>query len=513
MINILSYPIFKNNLNYCIKTMDIFKIDNWCMTNSLPYIITSIIELIENHGIIDSNNRISRISMNLLELSILSKMTINLEYSKLIQIKKTNKKELVKAQMTEKDQTIWKSGTGYGTNESSSWNIKNYIESNKYKINKYAAIILDILELININLEENIEEIINSCLIEFLLVSLYQNIDLELMEEYHYYYSSMTEVLIKLIDYDKKLLKNYINILDLSYENFKLSLNLYKSETMNKLNDILDLFIDNKKNVLLEDDYINKLQPHLFSMDSSFEVSNGSSDKLIAPKSNIKLLKEINILQKSLPLTVDSSIFVKVSDDNMQMIKALIIPSCDTPYANGCFIFDIFIPPTYPSSPPLFKLLTTANKTVRFNPNLYACGKVCLSLLGTWSGNQSEKWNETSTLLQVLISIQSLIFVEEPFYNEPGYETQYNSSEGNLISNEENIKYRYYTFRWAILENLKNPPKEFEEIIKIHYYYKKDIILEQIDKWSSLSNDKYIYKNEDIEELKMLLSNITLQAN
>jgi len=82
-----------------------------------------------------------------------------------------------------------------------------------------------------------------------------------------------------------------------------------------------------------------------------------------------------------------------------------------------------------------------------------------------------------------------------------------------LDGNEENIKYRYYTFRWAILENLKNPPKEFEEIIKIHYYYKKDIILEQIDKWSSLSNDKYIYKNEDIEELKMLLSNITLQAN
>ena len=46
---------------------------------------------------------------------------------------------------------------------------------------------------------------------------------------------------------------------------------------------------------------------------------------------------------------------------------------------------------------------------MRFNPNLYNCGKVCLSLLGTWAG---PGWNpKTSTLLQVLVSIQSLIMV------------------------------------------------------------------------------------------------------
>lgn len=37
---------------------------------------------------------------------------------------------------------------------------------------------------------------------------------------------------------------------------------------------------------------------------------------------------------------------------------------------------------------------------VRFNPNLYNCGKVCLSLLGTWSGAKGETWdpNSSSTL-------------------------------------------------------------------------------------------------------------------
>ena len=45
------------------------------------------------------------------------------------------------------------------------------------------------------------------------------------------------------------------------------------------------------------------------------------------------------------------------------------------------------------------QFLTTGGGKVRFNPNLYECGKVCLSLLGTWSG---PSWNPAvSTLLQV----------------------------------------------------------------------------------------------------------------
>jgi len=43
-----------------------------------------------------------------------------------------------------------------------------------------------------------------------------------------------------------------------------------------------------------------------------------------------------------------------------------------------------------------------------------------LSLLGTWSGQESEKWNpKTSTFFQVMISIQTLILVEQSNFNEP----------------------------------------------------------------------------------------------
>lgn len=84
----------------------------------------------------------------------------------------------------------------------------------------------------------------------------------------------------------------------------------------------------------------------------------------------------------------------------------------ETPYAGGLFIFDISLGSEYPNIAPKCNLQTTGKGTVRFNPNLYNCGKVCLSLLGTWAGDNSEKWQpQTSTLLQLAISIQSLIFV------------------------------------------------------------------------------------------------------
>jgi len=46
---------------------------------------------------------------------------------------------------------------------------------------------------------------------------------------------------------------------------------------------------------------------------------------------------------------------------------------------------------------------------VRFNPNLYNDGKVCLSVLNTWHGRPEEKWNaQTSSFLQVCCNISPI---------------------------------------------------------------------------------------------------------
>ena len=47
-----------------------------------------------------------------------------------------------------------------------------------------------------------------------------------------------------------------------------------------------------------------------------------------------------------------SSIFVRVDEDNVFLWKALITGPEDTPYSQGCFIFDFFFPPEYPRVPP-----------------------------------------------------------------------------------------------------------------------------------------------------------------
>lgn len=64
------------------------------------------------------------------------------------------------------------------------------------------------------------------------------------------------------------------------------------------------------------------------------------------------------------------------------------IPSPDdTPCAGGLFEFDCFMPIVYPNSPSPMHLRTTGGGSVRFHPNLYEGGKVCLSVLGTWPGS------------------------------------------------------------------------------------------------------------------------------
>ena len=143
----------------------------------------------------------------------------------------------------------------------------------------------------------------------------------------------------------------------------------------------------------------------------------------------------------------------------------MITGPCDTPYGNGCFEFDIHFPPDYPLSPMKVHLATTGQHTVRFNPNLYIDGKVCLSLLNTWHGRPEEVWiPHTSSLLQVLVSIQSLILVSEPYFNEPGYERSRGTPSGNKNSRDYDVNIRQATVKWAMLEQIRNPAPCFKQV-------------------------------------------------
>ena len=168
----------------------------------------------------------------------------------------------------------------------------------------------------------------------------------------------------------------------------------------------------------------------------------------------------------------------------MDVMKVLISGPQDTPYSFGCFLFDVFFPPEYPAVPMLIRLRTTGGGTVRFNPNLYSSGKVCLSLLGTWPGRPEEQWNDkTSTLLQVLVSIQALIMVPDPFFNEPGYERLRGTSEGDKKNLEYNFDIRAHTIIWAMCDMIENPPPMFAEAVHAHFLLKSEDIVRQCEDW------------------------------
>ena len=69
----------------------------------------------------------------------------------------------------------------------------------------------------------------------------------------------------------------------------------------------------------------------------------------------------------------------------MRTMYVLMFGPEGTPYYKGSFFFEINFSPNHPFKSPHVKFLTYDGK-VRFHPNLYVEGKVCLSILGTWSG-------------------------------------------------------------------------------------------------------------------------------
>ena len=103
----------------------------------------------------------------------------------------------------------------------------------------------------------------------------------------------------------------------------------------------------------------------------------------------------------------------------------------------------------------------------RLNPNLYEDGKVCVSLLGTWSGKGTETWTPNSNLLQLLVSIQGLILVSEPYFNEAGYERQKGTQQGlenSRMYNEMVVLKVVQSMTRMVL----HPPEAFKDEVMEH---------------------------------------------
>jgi baculoviral IAP repeat-containing protein 6 len=355
---------------------------------------------------------------------------------------------------TNPNPTFWAKGTGFGTGSThSQWKPDEILQIQKLH-EEHVIYLFDIFHSIFSNklsedlLDEHLIEIINtSCLIPVLESYLRNDsiLDLSKQGDIHRYCLRLVYCLL-----NNKKLKNLIyqtSNIEYLIENLLQCVQTYTSMIQIDDDEHLNLFsvelkqvydkikeeqqiekennkeinhLFNKQLITLEEFYCQTMKLAQFST-YPITMENESGEKVLFNKAikyhyedivrdaltinsmqRIKRLAQEQItISTSLPLSFSSTIFVRSDENRMDIMKVLMTGPDGTPYSNGCFLFDVYFPNEYPTSPPSINLETTGNHTVRFNPNLYNDGKVCLSILNTWHGRPEEKWNTTSTFLQV----------------------------------------------------------------------------------------------------------------
>lgn len=197
------------------------------------------------------------------------------------------------------------------------------------------------------------------------------------------------------------------------------------------------------------------------------------------PKETIKrLLLDVKELIRS-PLD-DQKIYYKHSDEDIMKGYALMIGPDDSLYEGGYYFFKFEYPINYPHSPPFVTFLTNDGKW-RVHPNYYTRGKVCLSILNTWRG---EQWTGCQTIKSVLLTMLSL-FDKKPLLHEPGIRENHNDFEKyNQITIYKNIEFAIcklldkVKFREYII--LPEFEEYFFEIMRDNFLKNKDKIKNRI---------------------------------
>lgn len=195
--------------------------------------------------------------------------------------------------------------------------------------------------------------------------------------------------------------------------------------------------------------------------------------KITISKNAIKrLLLDVKEIIKH-PLE-NNGIYYKHDNNDMLKGTAMIIGPEGTPYHNGYYLFKFKFPVNYPFQPPKVEYMTN-DGTTRFNPNLYRNGKVCISILNTWKG---EQWTSCQTIRTVLLTLVTL-FHNKPLLNEPGIKETYKDFKAyNQI-----IKYKNYeTAIYKVLAKKILPVKFFSffHIIKEHILKNKTKITDDL---------------------------------
>ena len=493
-------PKIKLPLLLSLINLDILKIDTWSPTITLEYFITNLAnqlaQLVKDYVIPDaptnSNPNISfdELEYELIKLASITKESTMDKVDIRIPVPKKASGDVISGSK------YWKAGTGYGGEGLKEWDIKAYIKEQEVHSNEIAGILGRINKIIS---DDNIEMINESVLMRYVINQVKGFTMLE-YEKSKVLYKQIFNILANLIG--KPMSQTVINDISMGLKPtwdeldmlFKSSKEAMVDETLLQIYCLSDWYVSKYQEPIAEiiistdikEAYCQAMKKLQFG---NYEVPHAHrflkyKDQKPSQSALMRILSEISSFKKDLPLNWESTIWTRVPKSNFHLFSFLISGPKDTPYENGLFEFHGYLPADYPNTVPQVLIHTTGGGKVRFNPNLYDSGKVCLSILGTWSGQAGESWNpKTSTFLQVMVSIQSLILVEQPYFNEPGWEREMHTEKGKLSSALYSEERMPSTIKLGMIDMIKNPPNGFEEVVKTHFRMKKDEIINRTLIW------------------------------
>lgn len=211
--------------------------------------------------------------------------------------------------------------------------------------------------------------------------------------------------------------------------------------------------------------------------------------QFISKESINRLLKDVKQIIKN-PLT-ENGIYYIHDDTDMLKGYALIIGTSDTPYYGGNYFFEFNYPSDYPHSPPKVKYCTNGNG-IRFNPNLYTSGKVCVSLLNTWRGDQ---WTSCQTISTVLLTLCTLL-CNNPLLNEPGV------AKNNPDMKDYDEIIQFANIDIAICDIIEKKKSVYIPFFENFYPFVKENFIRNYDKILDFAEKKNTEFNGEVKNFK-----------
>ena len=209
-----------------------------------------------------------------------------------------------------------------------------------------------------------------------------------------------------------------------------------------------------------------------------------------------RLIKDVREMIKN-PLD-DDGIYYKHDETNILEGYAYISGPSESQYVGGNYFFKLTFPSDYPHQPPKVEFITNDGVT-RFHPNMYKNGKMCLSVLNTWRGDQWTGCQSIRTILLTIISIMDNF----PLLHEPGFTMKHR----DVVLYNEIILYR--NIDYSIIEIIKKIDNEdifnklFNESIICEFKKKQPEILCILEK----------KKDEDPSLIKTGIYNLKINVN